>query len=93
MTIIHNECSFLNKKQIKKIEKYYNGKYVFESPIKNSNNIWVNKSFAIFYTDIPHPQGSNYFGIYLYTGPISKWKINPIPMICDGISATETLID
>jgi hypothetical protein len=78
---IHNECTFLKYEGIRKIEEKYNAKYVFESCLKTKDGGWCNMPVAIFYTDTPHPQGSNYFGLYrTNTGEV---------MITNGISATE----
>ena len=78
---IRNECTFLKPEGIAKIEKAYNAKYVFESCLKTKNGGWCNMPVAIFYTETPHPQGSNYFG--LYCNDFGDF------MITDGISATE----
>ena len=78
---IHNECTFLKPEGIKIIEEKYNAKYVFESCIKNKDS-WCNFPVAIFYTEEAHPQGSNYFGIY-----VDERRINFL--ITNGISATE----
>jgi hypothetical protein len=77
---INKDCSFLNPEAIKLIEERYNAKYVFESPLKDKKGNWTDASFAIFFTEIPHPEGSNYFGIY-HTE--IGW------MIADGISAVQ----
>ena len=78
---IRNECTFLKPEGIAKIEEAYNAKYVFESCLKTKNGGWCNMPVAIFYTETPHPQGSNYFG--LYCNDFGDF------MITDGISATE----
>ena len=61
---ILNECSFIDKNNIERIEKHYNGKYIFESCLKLKNGNWANFPVAIFYTEKAHPEGSNYFAIY-----------------------------
>ena len=78
---ILNECSFLKPEGIAKVEEKYNAKYVFESCLKTKDGGWCNMPVAIFYTETPHPQGSNYFG--LYRNDFGDF------MITDGISATE----
>lgn len=78
---IRNESIFLNPDGIAKIEKKYNAKYVFESCLKHKDGEWANFPCAIFYTETPHPRGSNYFGLY-------RNDFGDI-MIADGISATE----
>jgi len=61
---ILKDCSFLSLEGIKSIEEKYNAKYVFESPLKTKEGKWTDDSVAVFYTEIAHPEGSNYFGIY-----------------------------
>lgn len=78
---ILNECTFLNSKQIKKLEEHYNGKYVFESPLKGADGNWTRSTAAIFYTKKKHKVSkSNYFAIF----PTSNGMI-----ICNGQSAVE----
>ena len=60
---ILTDCSFLSKRQIEKIEERYNAKYVFETQLKLRSDKWSDFSSAVFYAD-PHPQGSNWFGIW-----------------------------
>jgi len=86
--MILNDCTFIDAKGIKYIEEKYNAKYVFESCLKNKNGDWANFPAAIFYTEEAHPEGSNYFGVYLkydYDG-------TKIPMIANGIAATQVVI-
>jgi len=79
---ILNECEFLNMKAIEKIEKEYNAKYVMETCGKDDNENWCNFPTAIFYTEKAHPDGSNYFAMYVnpYTSHL---------MIANGLSAVE----
>ena len=86
MTKIHNECSFMSEKGIAIIEERYNAKYVFESCIKDTRGNWCDWPSAIFYTETPHPEGSNYFAIY-YFGGLAEANI---PMIANGISAVQS---
>lgn len=78
---IHNEPTLFNQEQIKIIEDKYNGKYVFESALKTKDGRWTDRAFAIFYTEEPHPQGSNYFAI-------GRNHLDRL-IIADGISATD----
>ena len=84
--MINTECSFLKEPQIALMEERFNAKYVFESCIGRDGN-WLNFPVAIFYTAIPHPEGSNYFGLF--------WKEafmdgdTPHIAICNGINATQ----
>lgn len=75
--IIINKFVFTND-QISKIEDHYNAKYIFDSCIKTKSG-WANFPAAIFYTDVPHPEGSNYFAMY-------RAMDNSL-RITDGISA------
>jgi len=84
---IHNEPMFLNKETIEKIEKQYNGKYVFESCLKTKGGGWTDRAFAIFYTEKKHPEGSNYFAIGWSFDNIRLTK--PSLIITNGIDATE----
>jgi hypothetical protein len=79
---ILNECSFLKNDSIEIIEKKYDAKYVLESCIKNINGSWCNFPAAIFYTQESHPDGSNYFAMYIHP---ERGGL----MITNGISATE----
>lgn len=81
---IRNESSFLTKESIKAIESKYKARYVCESCLRGLDDQWVNFPAAIFYTDNPHPEGSNYFGIFLHQGLEDSNHV----MITDGISAT-----
>ena len=84
MTNILNECSFISPVGIELIGEHYNASYVFESCIKGLNGQWTNYPTAIFYTEIPHPKGSNYFAVYQNTE--GEFRIT------NGISATEEFI-
>ena len=67
---------------IVKIEEKYNAKYVIDSCLFMSNESWMDSPAAIFYTEEPHPQGSNYFALYWST-------IHDGWMITDGIKAVQ----
>jgi hypothetical protein len=69
------------KKQINVIEKKYKAKFVCETCLKSITKQWANYPVSIFYTKEPHPQGSNWFGLFYNT----EGKI----LICNGITATE----
>jgi hypothetical protein len=77
---ILTDCSFLSIGQIRKVEQRYRAKYVFESQLKLRSNLWSDFSAAVFYADEPHPEGSNWFGI---------WNGNDRFMISNAISAAE----
>jgi hypothetical protein len=80
---ILNECTFIKPNGIEIIEKKYNAKYVLESSIQGIDGQWFNFPVAIFYTETPHPHGSNYFAMYLH--PTKREHL----MICDGITAVK----
>ncbi len=77
---IVTDCSFLSPDQIRKVEKRYNAKYVFESQLKLKSEQWSDFSAAVFYAEEPHPKGSNWFGI---------WNDGGRLMISNAISAVE----
>ncbi len=77
---ILTDSSFLSPTQIEKIERRYNGRYVFESQLKLRDNSWSDFPSAIFYTETAHPEGSNWFGV---------WRDRDKFMISNAISAVE----
>jgi hypothetical protein len=77
---ILTDCSFLTNRQIAQIEARYRAKYVFESQLKLRSYRWSDFSAAVFYAEEPHPQGSNWFGI---------WRRDGRFMISNAISAVE----
>lgn len=77
---ILTDCSFLSQKQIEQIQEKYDAIYVFESQLKLRSNKWSDFSAAVFYTEIPHPEGSNWFGI---------WSNSDKYMISNAIFAVE----
>ena len=77
------DSDFLTKEQIKDIEEKYAATYVFEACIKDAKGKWLNFPAAIFYTNKAHPEGSNYFAMFMLHGH---------PMIADGITAVENVL-
>jgi hypothetical protein len=61
------------------VEERYKAKYVGEFSIKKPSGEWLDSPVAIFYTEVPHPEGSNYFGVLNKHGTV---------VIVDGITAT-----
>lgn len=72
--------SIFNDSQIEKIEKHYNARFVCESALKY-HDTWTNYPIAIFYQEYPHPEGSNWFGLY--------YNIDGELRITNAISAVE----
>jgi hypothetical protein len=62
MKIIHK--SWLSKKQIKAIQKEKEATYICDNPLRLRDGSWANFPIAIFYAKTPHPNGSNWFGLY-----------------------------
>ncbi len=77
---ILTDCSFLSQRQIEKVEQKYNAKYVFESQLKMKDNSWSEFPSAVFYAEVTHPEGSNWFGV---------WRYQHTFMISNAISAVE----
>ena len=77
---ILTDCSFLSEKQIAKIGERYGARYVFETQLRLRSDKWSDFSSAVFYTEAPHPEGSNWFGIWNNCGRF---------MISNAISAVE----
>ena len=80
-----NETSFLKPESIPLVEKKYNAKYLLETCIKNLSGEWCNFPAAIFYAKEPHPDGSNYFALYIHP---ERGGV----MITDGISAVKDVV-
>jgi hypothetical protein len=78
--MIINESIVFNKETIEKIEETYKAVYVCDSQLKSKDGGWSYNPAAIFYTAQPHPEGSEYFGMYRKDDEI---------YITNGISATE----
>jgi len=74
--------SLFTKESRKRIEESRNAKFVCDTTIRGKSGWIEDEIFAIFYTEKAHPQGSNYFAVYL-NHQERKW------MVCNGISATE----
>ena len=84
--MINTESVLLNPEAIKKVEEKYNAKYVLEACLRSRDGNWHNQPAAIFYTDDPHPEGSNYFALYMHHG----WEGQPAQlMITNGVSAIQ----
>ena len=77
-TIVHNETN--TNLNIVYIEDSFSAKYVGEFAIKANGAGWTTFPVSVFYTETPHPEGSNYFGIIL-EGNNS--------LICNAISVVE----
>lgn len=70
----------LSEENIKKIEQSRNCHYVCEWYTNTSDGKKVMDVAAIFWTDTPHPRGSNWLGLYRANG---DW------MVKDGITASQ----
>jgi hypothetical protein len=79
---INLDSILFTPEQIANIEKRFNAKYVCETCLKNKMGNWINQPCALFWTDVPHPQGSNYFALYF-------GGMGDVLMIANGISATQ----
>ena len=65
----------------KKVEKKYKVKFVCETPIKLKNG-WYDSPSLIFYSEEPHPQGSNYMALSVILNYDGKADM----VVSDGIS-------
>ena len=79
MKIDRESCNF-NKEAITKIEEIRNATYICDTQVKAKNGGWADPCVSIFYQETPHPEGSNYFGLY-YDGDNNL-------MVCNALSAT-----
>lgn len=72
------EKTIFNEKQIEIIENSYKAKFVCETCIRNKDG-WMNMPVAIFYTEKPHPDGSNWMAI--------NWSYDGMICVRNGFSA------
>ena len=85
MNIITDPVQY-TKEFVKYIEEKYNGKYICETSVRGVTGIWTYDPAILFYSEIPHPEGSNYFGII--EGFKREYKIfNALPVMPETIDA------
>ena len=85
MNIITDPVDY-TKKFVKCIGEKYNGKYICETSVKGVTGIWTDSPAILFYSEISHPEGSNYFGIIEGFG--REYKIfNALPVMPETIDA------
>lgn len=56
--------SMFTPEGIRRIEESYKATYLLDSALKTRDG-WAMTSGAIFYTEVAHPEGSNYFAMYI----------------------------
>ena len=81
---VNTKSSFLTEENIKNIEKHYKATYVLETCAKDRSGGWANFPAAIFYTETAHPEGSNYFALYVTE--------DRQLMIANGLSAVNNVV-
>lgn len=64
--ILHN--SWLSEQDIVNAEEHYKAKYICDTCLKVRNGSYGNQSFAIFYNEVAHPNGSNWFALFRDNG-------------------------
>ena len=74
----------LDDERISKIEKKYNCRYVAEWNTIAESGKPINQPRMIFWNDQPHPEGSNWMGMY---------EQEPYYYVCDGITASRLPIE
>ena len=70
--------------EISKVEKRYNCKYVCETCLKVKGQ-WREHSSLIFYSEVAHPEGSNYMALSYQLELNGGYNL----VVSDGISVTE----
>lgn len=80
MNII-TKSEIFSQREIETLERHYKAKYICESCLKTITKQWANYPAAFFYTEKPHPRGSNWFAIYYNT--------ENKPMVTNGVVITE----
>lgn len=58
--VLHDDRLHINTRLV---EEKYKAKYIGEFTLRTRDG-WANKPVAVFWQEVAHPQGSNYFGIY-----------------------------
>lgn len=95
MTKINTDSSWLKPEQILKFEKHYNAKYVLDTCLRARGGGWANFPASVFYTETAHPEGSNYFALFLTDGG-ELHITNALPsidgVVFDGIEAEGEVI-
>ena len=89
---INTEPENFSLELIQKIEEKYKAKYICETSIMYNDRNWSENPSAIFYTETPHPEGSNYFaisvgsdGYYIISDALpSIKKMEPIAAVRSG---------
>lgn len=73
---------FFSTELIQHMQTKYNVKFVCETVSKNRHDCWIDQPGALFYSEVKHPNGSNWMIVYHgeHQGTI---------MITDGITAVE----
>lgn len=66
---IITDPEYWSKETVEKLEKHYNARYICELPLNESTG-WREDPSLIFWNDVAHPQGSNYFAISRARGDI-----------------------
>ena len=70
---------------ISKWEKHYNVKFVCETVIRDKRGNWLDQSSLLFYSEEPHPEGSNYMAVTHMPLGYEDWQT----VITNGHTATE----
>lgn len=80
---ILNEPHFLTEVDIRRAEEHYSARYVCETALKLGSS-WRDYPSLVFYTEVAHPQGSNYFALSIRDGEL--WISDALPSIADGFT-------
>lgn len=82
MSVLCNP-EFLTEIDIDRAEEHYSARYVCETTLKLGEG-WRYEPSLIFYTETPHPQGSNYFALTVRDGEV--WISDALPSIREGFA-------
>jgi hypothetical protein len=73
------------------VEEMYKAKYVGEFTLRTKGG-WANLPVAVFYTKEKHPEGSNYFGLFIdpFRGALITNAISAVENVWNGVLNPET---
>lgn len=64
MLEITRRYSVIPADKISLVEDHYGAKFVLETCLKTKDGVWSEIVGSVFFTETPHPAGSNYFALF-----------------------------
>jgi len=79
--------TLFSEESLSRVEKSYNCKYVFETSPFDRSKTRLCQTMAVFYNETPHPDGSNYMGVFFRSGEM--FVTDALPHIADYYNCVE----